>query len=219
MARSGWFDAGRLEVVNAILIAIVSLTTALAVWRTNVVGSSAGDESRIGLIDAIKKQAFSNENWRKAYEEAAFSYQYAVYAAGVDTLKQMGDPAAKNLGQFLVPNLQTLGAPLSSDPVYSKADGTFDIQKRFAVLDDDPEIRKLDPLGQFKRADSFYAEQRWLTVGSVLLAMSLFWLALAEVTGGRVQLWELLFGLGVYLFGLLWFLGVEIVFFFLRGAA
>ena len=60
MKRSSWFTS-RFEVVNAILIAVVSLTTAFAVWRTNVVGSNADDENRQGLIDAVKKQAFDND--------------------------------------------------------------------------------------------------------------------------------------------------------------
>ncbi|MDQ3004752.1 MAG: hypothetical protein M3R47_05140 [Chloroflexota bacterium] len=59
MKRSSWFTS-RFEVINAILIAVVSLTTAFAVWRTNVVGSNADDENRQGLIDAVKKQAFGN---------------------------------------------------------------------------------------------------------------------------------------------------------------
>jgi uncharacterized membrane protein len=55
MKRSSWFTTC-FEVINAILIAVVSLTTAFAVWRTNVVGSNADNENRQGLIDAVKKK-------------------------------------------------------------------------------------------------------------------------------------------------------------------
>ena len=90
MNRSKWFTS-RFEVVNAILIAVVSLTTAFAVWRTNVSSSNAAEESRLGLIDAVKKQAISNENYRKVYEEAGFAYQFAVKQAEVQALEASDD--------------------------------------------------------------------------------------------------------------------------------
>lgn len=37
MKRPNWF-VNRFEVINAILIALVSLSTAFSVWRTNVIG-------------------------------------------------------------------------------------------------------------------------------------------------------------------------------------
>lgn len=209
----------RLEIFNAILVAIVSLSTALAVWRTNVVGSNAADHSRLGLIDAIKKQAFENENYRKAYEEAGFAYQFVVKQAEADALETSGDPAsqdqAANLKQYLLPNLQLLAAPLATDAKYQKNDGTYDLQLRLGDMQTDDE-RQLDPQASFERADSFYAEQRWLVVGSVLLAVSLFCLALAEISRERLRIWGFIVGLGVYLAGSAWFLGVEIVFFLAR---
>jgi len=218
MKRSNWFTS-RFEVVNAILIAVVSLTTAFSVWRTNGVGSNAADESRQGLIDAVKKQAFDNENYRKAYEEAGFAFQFAVKQAEVQALEASADPAAReraaNVRQYLLPNLQLLAQPLATDEKYRNPDGTYDLQKR---LDDMPgeEEKRLDPSASFARADSLFAEQRWLVIGSVLLAVSLFWLALAEVSSERLRVLEFMTGLGVYVFGILWFLGVETFFFYMR---
>jgi len=213
-----WFRS-RLEIFNAILIAIVSLSTAFAVWRTNVVGSNAADHSRIGLIEAIKKQAFENENYRKAYEEAGFAYQFVVKQAEADALETSGDPAsqdqAANLKQYLLPNLQLLAAPLATEAKYKKTDGTYDLQLRLEDMQTEEE-RQLDPQASFERADSFYAEQRWLVVGSVMLAVSLFCLAVAEISRERLRIWGFIFGLGVYLAGFAWFLGVEIIFFLVR---
>ena len=45
MKRSNWF-VNRFDVINAILIALVSLSTAFSVWRTNVIGSNAEQASR-----------------------------------------------------------------------------------------------------------------------------------------------------------------------------
>ena len=218
MKRSGWFTS-RFEVVNAILIAVVSLTTAFAVWRTNVVGSNATEESRQGLIDAVKKRAFENETYRKVYEEAGFAYQFAVKQAEVKSLEASDDPVvqdqAANIRQYLLPNMQLLAQPLSTDEKYQNADGTYDIQKRLADLQSTEESQ-LDPTASFARADSFFSQQRWLVIGSVILAVSLFWLALAEVSNQSSRGWQFTLGLVVYIMGVLWFVGVELVFFYMR---
>ena len=220
MQKPKWWESTRLEVLVAFLIAIVSLTTALSVWRTNTVGSNASDESRQGLIDAVKKQAFANEDWRKAYEEASFAHSYAIDLANAETLAASSDPAAqaqaKNIEKYLLPNLQLLAAPLAVDKKYARADGTYDIQKRFDDLEAEGDLTKLDPEASFKRADSFFAQQRWLVVGSVLLAISLFWLGLAQISGARKRFVTMLIGLFFYGLGLFWYFGVEAVFWILR---
>jgi hypothetical protein len=220
MQKPMWWESSRLEVLVALLIAIVSLTTAFSVWRTNTVGSSASDESRQGLIDAVKKQAFANENWRKAYQEAAFAHSYAIDAASAETLAASSDPAAqaqaKNIKKYLLPNMQLLAAPLAVDKKYARSDGTYDIQKRFDDLQAESKQVDLDPQASFKRADSLFAQQRWLVVGSVLLAISLFWLGLAQISGARKRFVTMLIGLLFYGLGLVWFLGVEAIFLFLR---
>lgn len=221
MKKTNWFTT-RFEVFNAVLIALVSLTTAFSVWRTNVVGSNAADESRQGLIDAVKNQAYANENYRRMYEEAGFAYQYAVKEAEVSALETAASADVRdqgaNIRKYLLPNMQLLAQPLATDEKYKKSDGTYDLQKR---LDDmNREIAEpLDPSASFKRADSFFSEQRWLVIGSILLAVSLFWLALAEISKAGVRTIEFVIGLAVYLIGILWFAGVEVVFFFLRRGA
>lgn len=218
MKRSSWFTS-RFEITNAILIAVVSLTTAFAVWRTNVIGSNAAEQSHLGLIDAVKKQAFDNENYRKVYEEAGFAYQFAVKQAEVKALETSDDPVvqdqAANIRQYLLPNMQLLGQPLATDEKYQNTDGTYDLQKRLADMQT-AEESQLDPAASFARADLFFSQQRWLVVGSVLLALSLFWLALAEVSSERRRGWQFTLGLGIYLLGILWFAGVELIFFLMR---
>lgn len=222
MKKAQWFTA-RFEVLNAILIALVSLTTAFSVWRTNVVGSSAADESRLGLIDAVKNQAYENETYQKVYQEAGFAYEYAVKLAEVEALEESAGTGLQDRGanarQYLLPNMQLLAQPLTTDKSYQRSDGTFDLQKR---LDDKRAENEepVDPAAAFKRADLFLSEQRWLVIGSILLAVSLFWLALAEVGSEKFRTVQFVLGLAVYVIGIVWFLGVEIVFFFLhRGAS
>ena len=74
-------ESPRLDIFIAIVIAIVSATTAFAAWRASMVSSAAGDAIRQGLIDAVKQQAATSEDWRKLYEEAGHAQTYAVTLA------------------------------------------------------------------------------------------------------------------------------------------
>ncbi len=224
MTKPSLLDSPRLEIIIAIFIAIVSVTFALTAWRASMVASNAGDANRRGILDAVKKQAATNEDWRKTYEEANYAESYATYLAEVQALEGSGDPAAAaqaaNLRKYLLPNLQQLADPLATDATYEKADGTYDLQKRFDDLEAAwPDLSNLKPETSFQLAGRYYAEQRWLTVASVLLAISLFWLALAEISGKRLRLTVLMIGVAVYGLGLAALGVVEVVFFILRGGA
>jgi hypothetical protein len=215
-------ESPRLDVFIAVVIALVSVTTAFAAWRVSTVSSAAGDAIRQGLIDAVKKQTAENEDWRKTYEEASHAQTYAVTLAQVEAFEKSDNETAqaqaKNLRQYLLPNLQLISQPLSTDEKYLKADGTYDLDKRFADLEADaPDLAALDPQASFNLSDQYGAEQRWLTVGVILLAVSLFWLALSELSAKRSRLIMLTIGMGIYLFGLAWFAVVEIIFFSVRG--
>ncbi|HJQ13420.1 MAG TPA: hypothetical protein VJ830_01630 [Anaerolineales bacterium] len=215
-------DPARMEVVIAVLIALVSLTTALAAWRTNIVGSAAAEANRQGLLDALKKGAAQNESWNKLYEEAGYTATFAMESAAADAMEASKEEslqaAARNVRQYLLPSLQLLSEPLGTQKKYLKSDGTYDFEKRLADLEaEDPDLFALDPAASFELADRYAAEQRWLTIGTVLLAISLFLLGLAEVLPGRGRAANLTLGLGVYLIGLLFILVIEITAIWGRG--
>jgi hypothetical protein len=216
--------SNRLELVIAFLIAIVSLTTAVAAWRTNAVGSKAGDATRLGLIDTVRQQTAANENWRKLYEEAGYAQSFAVTLAGVEAMEASGDTTAAaqaaNMREYLLPGIVQLADPLATDPKYELDDGTYDLELRFADLQaDSADMTSLDPQASFTLSDQYGSEQRWLMLGTVLLALSLFWLALSQVGSSRLRLGTLGIGVVIYLIGLSWFFFVEVLFFFLRGGA
>ncbi|WKZ34369.1 MAG: hypothetical protein QY332_12175 [Anaerolineales bacterium] len=217
-------ESSRLEIFIAVTIALASATTALVTWRASMANSAAGDAIRQGLIDAVKKQASSNENWRQTYEEAGYTQVYAATLAQVEAYEAsrdaIGEAQAKNLRQYLLPNLQLLSQPLGTDAKYLMSDGRYDLDLRFADLQTQAaDISTLDPEASFKLSDGYAAEQRWLTVDIILLAITLFWLALAELNTGRSRLIMLGIGLGLYLVSIAWFGAVEIVFLITRGGA
>jgi hypothetical protein len=222
MEKSSRIYSPRIDIVIGCLIALVSITFALAAWRVSGVSSSAGDANRQGILDTIKKQAAANEDWRKTYEEANYAENYSAYLAEVKAMEASGDPTAAlqaaDLRKYLLPSLQLLGAPLASEAAYQNPDGSYNLQKRFAALEAaTPDLRDLDPQKSFQLAARYFSEQRWLTVASVLLAISLFWLALAEIGGKRLRVPTLVMGAALYGLGLAALVGIELTFFFLRG--
>jgi len=224
MTEKKWFTSERMDIWIAAFIALVSLTTAFAAWRTSVVGSSAADANRQGVIDSIKKGTSQNESWRRAYEEAGYATGFSIESAAADAMDASGDKTyratAKNLRQYLLPSLQLLSEPLGTQEKYLTADGAFDLEKRFADLEaETPDIQALNPIDSFDLADRYSSEQRWLTIGTVLLAISLFWLGMAEILAGRARTVNLLIGLGVYLFGVVFLLIIEAVAILGRGGA
>lgn len=215
-------ETGRLQLALAFLIAVVSLTTALVVWRINAIGSNADDIVRQGLINAIKKQTSANEDWRKVYEEASYARDYSIYLAGVQVMENSGDAAmasqAGTLRQFMLPNLQLLSSPLGTEAKYLKPDGSYDLEKRFTDLEaENLELSKLDPQATFDLANSYYSHKRWISVSLILLAISLMWLTLAEISKKWLTSVSLLLGIGIYLAGVVWLIGVEVIFFVSRG--
>jgi hypothetical protein len=215
-------ESSKLEIFIAIMIAIASATTALVTWRASMAGSEAGNAIRQGLIDAVKKQASANESWSQTYEEAGHAQIYATTLAQVEAFEESNDSTAqaqaKNLRQYLLPSLQLLSQPLGTDKKYLKSDGTYDLDLRFADLQaQNPNLASLDPEASFKLSEIYSAEQRWLTVDIILLAISLFWLALAEINSGRPRVIMMIVGLGIYFLSLAWFGTVEIIFTITRG--
>ncbi len=214
----------RLEVWIAVLIALVSLTTALATWRTASLGSKAGDLIFKGLLDAVKRQATANEDWREAYGEAGYARDYLITLDGLVVQENSADPAsqehAAQLRTYLLSGMEALATPLGTDPSYLTPEGRLNVQKRFDELEaQTPDLSSLDPTASFTLADAYYAEQRWLVVGTILIAVSLFWLGLSQLSHLRARILILVLGVIVYGIGLVWTLGVEVVFFILRGGA
>lgn len=195
------------ELVSAVLIAVVSFVTALTVYLTNTAGSTANSNNHLGMITVIKLEAFTNENWRKTYQEASSAFTYTLALEYTNVLKGSPDTGAQaeaaNYEKYLLPNLQQLGQPFAGSPLFFKPDGSINLQTRFDELQNTPEIRALRPAAFFALAEIAYAQQRWLLIGSILLAISLFWLTVSQFLSNQRML---AFSAGCFFFivGVLW---------------
>jgi hypothetical protein len=124
------------------------------------------------------------------------------------------------LRTYLLPGMESLATPLGTDPSYLTSSGLLDIQKRFDDLEkQSSDLTSLDPKASFSKADTYFSEQRWLVVGTILIAVSLFWLGLSQLSHLRSRVLILALGVIVYGIGLVWCMGVEVIFFFIRGGA
>lgn len=196
----------RFEMVIALGIAVVSITAAVVAGRAASVGSAAGDASRRGLIDSIRQQMAMSEDWRYVYQEAAFGQEHAAASAELGVLAASSDSSeqaqANEVSQNLLPSLAQL-SPFVTEPRYRRSDNSFDLDLRFQELEaESPDLAALSPEASFRESDLRLGEQRWLTLGSVLLVVSLFWLTLAEISRERARVVAFLLGAVVYAFAL-----------------
>lgn len=208
--EQGSDDKGGPAWLIAALMAAVVLATAIAAWRTSDLGSKAGDAERQGLIEAIQVQSLLNEDWRLVYEQATNAQRFLALQAEVEVLAASGETGETDQAQafkdYLLPNLALLAGPLVQDPSYLREDGSLDLEARFEdeqALND--ALAELDPQGAFSRADRLHAQHRQLIVGTVLLAVGLFWLALAEISRDRGRRTAMIIGLAFFAIGLGWF--------------
>jgi len=206
----------RFEMVIAFGIALVSITAAVVAGRAASVGSAAGDAVRRGLIDSMRQQMAMSEDWRYVYEEAAFAQEHAAASAALGVLVASSDPAeqaqANEVAQNLLPSLAQL-SPFVSDPRYRRTDNSLDLELRFQDLEaESPDLAALSPDASFRESDLHLGEQRWLTLGSVLLVVSLFWMTLAEITRERTRVVAFILGAVVYALALASIAGVEAIY-------
>ena len=117
-----------------------------------------------------------------------------VYIVGVDMIK---------FGRFpekSVPEIGAEAALLALDP----PPGPITTQLAMA--------RALGPYleGRHDEADRLAGEKTWLTVLSVLFAIALFWLGLAEITAGRWRWVNLAIGVAIFVLSLGFFGAIEL---------
>jgi len=214
-------SGSRLDVAIAILLAVVAVTAAFAAWRTSVVGSQVADTNRTGLIDVSKQAAMHHINETGAYGEADYAVQTAMKAAEAKSLIDSGHPAlaaaGTSLRDNLVPSMGQLAGPFPQGTLTTSL-GTFDVPGRVAQMEEqDQQYQAIVPATSFATADNYANEKRWLTILSVLLAIALFWLGMAEITAGRWRVLNLAVGVALWVVGIGAFLIIEAWFVTSRG--
>jgi hypothetical protein len=213
----------RLDIAVAVLLAIVAVTAALAAWRTSVVGSNVADINRAGLIDISKQTAMHHVTENSVYTEAQYAVEAALKAAEAGALLDSGNPALVAAGQSmtdnLIPSIEQVAGPFPSGE-FLTTNGTFDVAARVAAIEGaDKVYQDVVPEASFSLADDYSNEKRWLTVLSVVLAIALFWLGMAEITSGRWRIVNLVAGVAIWVVTVGMFIVVEAWFIAGRGGS
>jgi hypothetical protein len=200
-AKSG----DRFQAAVAILIALVSVISAVVVWRASMAAGSGSAVDHRGLVDTVKYEAACAQTVAMLYQEADYVTQHALYQARVDTLQAQDSAAASTEAEWvsqIVVNL-ALFTPMTTDSDYQTAGGGVDLDKR---LDDiraaDPDLRDMDPQQQFTDADQYYTEAQVLISFVIVFAVALFFLTLAEITRHKIRVGLAAIGTVIFLIGL-----------------
>jgi hypothetical protein len=194
---------GRLEVAIAVLIALVAMTTALSAWRTSNVGSAASDQMRAGIFATLKLETTHSIDQKSAYDQADYATQAALERAAAAAMASSGRPAlrqeAGNVLTYLVGGLEKLGGPFVAQAAATPA-APLDVESEVArAMQSDTAVASLDPDGAFGLSTQYNDEKRLLTLISVVLAISLFWLGMAEVTRGRWRWTNVIVGTTIWI--------------------
>ncbi|MEZ5116622.1 MAG: hypothetical protein R2737_10175 [Candidatus Nanopelagicales bacterium] len=212
----------RADIVIAVLLALVAVTTALTAWRSSVVDSYAAEATRSGLLQTVQRQTTHNVIVSEAYEQARYAASAEIETAAADAMEGTGRSSlvaeARNLRTYLIPNLAGFGGPFPSGDFLTDR-GTFDVPAAIAAEEAaNADYQSYDPEAQFALADDYASEKGWLTVLAIVLAMALFWLGLAEITRGRWRWMNLAVGVTLWAAAIGGFVAIELITISERGS-
>ncbi len=149
------------------------------------------------------------------YQEARYATQYTRYQARIAALQEYQDAASQIEARWIQQIVIGLSSftPMVTDPSYRTSDGGLDLEAR---LEDmwaaDPDLRDLDPQGDFSAANQYYIEAQLLAGMVIPLIVSIAFLTLAEIVRSRARIILALVGAALFLLGLAGALITELYF-------
>jgi len=198
-------SSDRFQAIVAILIALVSIISAVVVWRASMAGSNASDAERLGLVTTVQYEAAYAQTVLMLYQETHYATQHARYKARVDALQAQEGTGARTEAEWVTQIMVNLAlfTPLTTDPDYQTSGGGLDLDKRLEdIRDADADLRNIDPQQAFADADQYYAKAQVLISFVIVFAVALFFLTLAEITQHRIRIGLAAIGTVIFLIGL-----------------
>jgi hypothetical protein len=219
---------GRIETLTALLIAVITVTTAAVVWRASMLGSEATGVERGGMIDTLKSQAAAAENLAYLYQqEADLATGHVLFEAQIAYVRRRAEQFAAMEGGSVVAAVLNSEAeallladqgtvaqtPLVADDRYRRQDGGFDLEARFRDLEaEHPDLAALDPGRDFARADALNDKALYLELTVIAFAAAISGLTLAQITQRRIRWLFLVLGVVLALLALAGAAGLELFF-------
>lgn len=174
----------RLTLINALLIALVTLLGAYVAWRASVAADNAGDASLAGLMATLNVQETLALNNTQHYENYRAYTAYTRYNA-------LGDEIEADLAKAPLDEAETLDRQMREawdaaesfyfPREYLKRDGTYDTQRELGeALAETARQKDLNPQPHFSEADQSQTKSNWLIGVITGLAIALLCFTLVE---------------------------------------
>lgn len=174
----------RLTLINALLIALVTLLGAFVAWRASVAADNAGDASLAGLMATLNVQETLALNNTQHYENYRAYTAYTRYNALGDEIELDLAKASPDEAEILDRQMREAWDAAQSfyfPREYLKRDGTYDTQRELGeALAETARQRDLNPQPHFTESDQSQTKSNWLIGVITGLAVALLCFTLVE---------------------------------------
>lgn len=198
----------RFKSTTAVLVAFVTVLGAIVACMATSAASSAANADFDGLSAAIRAQKDEIINEIIAYDHyRAFTdysryleYGYLLYDPNDDEQTSIANGATQR-------EVWGVASGISSyffQPRYVTADGIYDLQRELnEAFAQDAQNEELNPDPYFKESDRMHRRSSFLTADMIVLAISFWFLQLAQVTEKNIKYFWVAIGILLGLAGIL----------------
>lgn len=180
----------RLGLVNALLIALVTLIGAFVAWRASVASDNAGDAALAGLTATLHAQETEALNNTLLYEDYRAYTAYTRYNTLGDEI-EADLPKVTDATETEVLDRQMREAWDAAESFYFpreylRRDGSYDTQRQLGeAMAEAARQQDLNPESHFAEADQMQAKSNWLIGIITILALALLCFTIVESVNRR----------------------------------
>jgi hypothetical protein len=198
----------RFKSTTAVLVAFVTVLGAIVACMATSAASSAATADFQGLDTAIRAQKAESINEINAFEHYR---AFTEYKRNLELGNLLYDPNAdektSNANGVIQREVWGIASGISSmffEPRYITVDGSYDLHRELdEAWADDTQREDLNPDPYFNESDQMRKRSSFLTADMIFLAVSFWFLQLAQVTENRIKYFWLTIGILLGLAGIL----------------
>jgi uncharacterized Tic20 family protein len=202
------------ETVIAIWIAIVTVAGAFVAWRASIIGGSAADADRQGILSAVSRERVQTDHRTRLYNDLRIFTDYIQNREMASLLKQDMERLAEMGQTEQVESLlrEADAHEALADSAYGFLDyaqyvkedntgrKTYDAEGYLqASLAIEARNRDLNPDDDFQEADRLHLQEQRLVGIVIVLAVALLFLTLAQITQSFLRYIFVIIGLFAFL--------------------
>jgi hypothetical protein len=198
----------RFKSTTAVLVAFVTVLGAIVACMATSAASSAANADFDGLNAAIRAQKDEIINEINAYEHYRAFTDYTRYLELGNLLyNPNADEETSKANGVIQREVWGVASGISSyffQPRYVTVDGIYDVQRELnEALAEDEQNEDLNSDPYFKESDQMRRRSSFLTADMIVLAVSFWFLQLAQVTENRIKYFWVVIGILLGLGGIL----------------